>query len=64
MGACYLKFARALGYEMSYFNLVFASNEESIRLWDGLGFQRVSLLKKCAKLKVDCWKRLPMLTRL
>lgn len=36
---------------MSYFNLVFASNRESLRLWDGLGFVRVSALPGAAHLR-------------
>jgi hypothetical protein len=36
---------------MSYFNLVFASNRESLRLWDGLGFVRVSTLPGAAHLR-------------
>lgn len=51
MASCFLKFARDLGYKGSYFNLVFETNQESISLWDGLGFQRVSTLPQCADLK-------------
>jgi hypothetical protein len=36
MGACFLRLGRDLGYKLSYFNLVFESNPESYRLWDGL----------------------------
>ena len=42
MGACFLSFAKALGYKAAYFNLVFESNAHSIRLWESLGFRRVS----------------------
>jgi len=51
MASCFLKFAKDLGYKGSYFNLVFATNVESIRLWDALGFERVSVLPKCANLR-------------
>jgi hypothetical protein len=33
---CFLRLGRDLGYKLSYFNLVFESNPESYRLWDGL----------------------------
>ena len=51
MGSCYLRLAHDLGYTVSFFNLVFASNLESIRLWDGLGFHRVSALPGAAHLQ-------------
>jgi len=51
MGASFLRLARDLGYKLSYFNLVFASNPDSVRLWDGLGFTRVAVLPRAANLK-------------
>jgi GNAT superfamily N-acetyltransferase len=51
MGRTYLLFARDLGYKSSYFNLVFASNCSSVRLWETLGFQRVATLPKAARLR-------------
>lgn len=50
MGKCFLKFAKDLGYRASYFNLVFASNEPSVRLWESLAFQRVATIPHCARL--------------
>ena len=41
MGACYLKLARALEYRASMFNLVFVTNEASLRLWRSLGFKEI-----------------------
>mmetsp|Transcript_5303 Transcript_5303/g.8828 ORF Transcript_5303/g.8828 Transcript_5303/m.8828 type:complete len:101 (-) Transcript_5303:46-348(-) len=35
----------------SYFNLVFKSNVGSVKLWDSLGFQRVSTLENAARLE-------------
>ena len=51
MGACFLRLARDLGYTASYFNLVFEANDDSVRLWDGLGFTRVAALPCAAHLK-------------
>ncbi len=51
MGKSFLKLAKDLGYKSSYFNLVFKSNEASIRLWESLGFERVAELKNAADLK-------------
>mmetsp|Transcript_46965 Transcript_46965/g.117681 ORF Transcript_46965/g.117681 Transcript_46965/m.117681 type:complete len:216 (-) Transcript_46965:63-710(-) len=51
MAACFLKFARDLGYKASYFNLVFANNDASVRLWESMGFKRVAHVPKCARLK-------------
>lgn len=50
MGRSFLKIARDLGYKSSYFNLVFKSNEASVRLWESLGFERVAVLEKAADL--------------
>jgi RimJ/RimL family protein N-acetyltransferase len=50
MGACFLRFACTLGYKAAYFNLVFASNIVSVRLWERLGFQRVAEIPKAARL--------------
>jgi RimJ/RimL family protein N-acetyltransferase len=51
MGACFKRWAKDLGYKAAYFNLVFASNQVSIRLWERLGFQRVAVIPKCARLE-------------
>uniref|UniRef100_A0A093W3E9 L-azetidine-2-carboxylic acid acetyltransferase n=1 Tax=Talaromyces marneffei PM1 TaxID=1077442 RepID=A0A093W3E9_TALMA len=39
MGETYLVYAPKLGYKYSVFNLVFANNPASSRIWDRLGFQ-------------------------
>lgn len=51
MGHSFLKFAKDLGYTASYFNLVFASNTASVRLWEKLDFSRVATIPNCARLK-------------
>jgi len=51
MGNVFLRAARDLGYKSSYFNLVFKSNVGSVKLWDSLGFQRVSTLENAARLE-------------
>ncbi|KAE8153422.1 hypothetical protein BDV25DRAFT_168884 [Aspergillus avenaceus] len=38
MGKTYLEYAPKLGYKYSVFNLVFANNVASIKIWDRLGF--------------------------
>jgi RimJ/RimL family protein N-acetyltransferase len=50
MGSTFLPFAKALGYKSSYFNLVFASNTFSIRLWENLGMERVATIPNAARL--------------
>jgi RimJ/RimL family protein N-acetyltransferase len=49
MGHTYLQAAKDLGYRSSYFNLVFANNVASVRLWESLGFERVAVLPKAAQ---------------
>lgn len=51
MGRTFLRAARDLGYKSSYFNLVFKSNGASVALWESLGFERVAVLEKAAKLE-------------
>jgi RimJ/RimL family protein N-acetyltransferase len=51
MGELYLKWAPRLGYTYSIFNLVFKTNEASIKIWDALGFDRVGLVKGAGRLK-------------
>lgn len=51
MGATFLPFAKALGYRASYFNLVFASNTASVRLWESLEMERVATLPLAARLE-------------
>ncbi|KAL2011987.1 hypothetical protein VTN00DRAFT_4705 [Thermoascus crustaceus] len=51
MGETYLEYAPKLGYKYSVFNLVFANNEASIRIWDGLGFGVIGRVPGAARLK-------------
>jgi hypothetical protein len=51
MGCCFLSFAHKLGYRAAYFNLVFASNVASVRLWEALGFTRAAAIPQAARLK-------------
>lgn len=51
MGRTYLRVARDLGFKASIFNLVFVSNVPSVRLWEKLGFSKIALLPKVARLK-------------
>jgi ribosomal protein S18 acetylase RimI-like enzyme len=50
MGESMLGIATALGYEAVMFNLVFATNIPSIRLWQSLGFQTIGRIEQAAKL--------------
>ncbi|KAI9318217.1 acyl-CoA N-acyltransferase [Dichotomocladium elegans] len=51
MGETFLTIAPALGYKASIFNLVFANNEASIRIWEKLGFRRIGTIPNAARLK-------------
>jgi L-amino acid N-acyltransferase YncA len=51
MGKVFLVAARGLGYKSAYFNLVFKSNGPSVALWESLGFKRVAVLEKAARLE-------------
>jgi L-glutamate-5-semialdehyde N-acetyltransferase len=51
MGQVFLQAAKDLGYQSSYFNLVFKSNEASVQLWESLGFERVTVLEEAAILE-------------
>ncbi|KAJ5595058.1 uncharacterized protein N7459_001266 [Penicillium hispanicum] len=50
MGEAYLEFAPKLGYKYSVFNLVFANNPASIRIWEKLGFSVIGRVPKAARL--------------
>ncbi|KAJ6160975.1 hypothetical protein N7470_004371 [Penicillium chermesinum] len=50
MGEAYLDFAPRLGYTYSVFNLVFANNPASIRIWEKLGFSVIGRVPKAARL--------------
>lgn len=59
MCVAYSNCAKILGYEGSVFNLVFTSNESSLRTWRRYGFSEIGTIPKVAKLKgipgkVDC----------
>ena len=47
----YLLLARDLGYEASLFNLVFATNKESISLCRKFGFTEIGIIPRAGKLK-------------
>ncbi|KAH3675540.1 hypothetical protein WICMUC_002629 [Wickerhamomyces mucosus] len=51
LGESYLKWAPKLGYTYSVFNLVFESNQASVRIWDSLGFERIGRVPKAGSLK-------------
>lgn len=52
LGLSFLEYARTLGYRASIFNLVYVTNEASVRLWDGLGFQRVGRIPDAGRVRV------------
>ncbi|KAL3861228.1 hypothetical protein ACJMK2_007277 [Sinanodonta woodiana] len=47
----YVYIARDLGYKASYFNVVFETNEASVRLWRKLGFKEIGRIPKAGNLK-------------
>jgi GNAT superfamily N-acetyltransferase len=60
----FLFYAPACGYRGSIFNLVYADNEASVRLWEKLGFSNVGRIPEAGRLKrkdgkgeeyVDAW---------
>uniref|UniRef100_A0A060TC59 ARAD1B14212p n=1 Tax=Blastobotrys adeninivorans TaxID=409370 RepID=A0A060TC59_BLAAD len=51
LGEVYIQWAPYLGYTYSVFNLVFATNIASIRIWESLGFERIGKVKRAGKLK-------------
>lgn len=51
MGTSFVRLAKDLGYEASLFNLVFANNVASIKLWQKLGFRELARIPKAASLK-------------
>ncbi|KAJ9221039.1 hypothetical protein DTO169E5_1270 [Paecilomyces variotii] len=50
MGETYLEYAPKLGYRYSVFNLVFANNPASIRIWEKLGFNVIGRVPGAAQL--------------
>ena len=51
MTELYLKIAKDIGYRASFFNLVFVSNEASIKLWRKFGFQEIGRVPNAGNLK-------------
>lgn len=51
LGRAYLHYGPQLGYRGSVFNLVYISNEASVRIWDALGFTRAGLIPGAGRLK-------------
>ena len=47
----FLAVAPKLGYKASMFNLVFANNAASLRLWYHYGFQEIGRVPKAARLR-------------
>lgn len=45
----FMALAPMLGFEAVFFNLVFADNEPSLRIWKKLGFQHVGTITQAAK---------------
>ncbi|EJD40391.1 hypothetical protein AURDEDRAFT_70185 [Auricularia subglabra TFB-10046 SS5] len=64
LGQSYLVNAPLLGYKASVFNLVYTNNVASVRIWEGLGFEKVGKIPRVGRLKkadesgeeyVDAW---------
>lgn len=51
MGTHFKRIAKDLGYRASLFNLVFANNVPSLKLWRKLGYRELAVLPKAASLK-------------
>jgi GNAT superfamily N-acetyltransferase len=51
LGEAYVYWAPRLGYRYSVFNLVYETNVASLRIWDGLGFQRIGRVPGAGRLK-------------
>ncbi|KAF8504780.1 hypothetical protein F5888DRAFT_1853328 [Russula emetica] len=51
LGKSYLHYGPALGYKASVFNLVYANNIGSLRIWDSLGFTRAGLIPRAGRLR-------------
>ena len=51
MGKAFLRIAKDVGYRASYFNLVFVTNQASMRVWEKLGFQAIARVPGVADLK-------------
>jgi GNAT superfamily N-acetyltransferase len=51
MGEHFKKLAKDLGYRASLFNLVFATNTASVKLWRNLGYTELAVIPKVAVLE-------------
>ena len=51
MGENFKRIAKDIGFRASLFNLVFASNESSVRLWRSLGYKELAVIPKVAVLE-------------
>jgi len=51
MGENFKRLAKDLGYRASLFNLVFANNTASVKLWQKLGFTQLAIIPKVAVLE-------------
>ncbi|KAI0294418.1 hypothetical protein BC826DRAFT_897890, partial [Russula brevipes] len=51
LGKSYLHYGPLLGYKASVFNLVYANNTGSLRIWDSLGFTRAGLIPRAGRLR-------------
>lgn len=51
MGEHFKRLAKDLGYRASLFNLVFVTNEPSVRLWNSLGYTQLAVIPKVAVLE-------------
>lgn len=51
MVTAYLRVAKDLGFRAVLFNLVFASNVASVRLWEKFGFTRIGVLPGCGHMQ-------------
>jgi len=50
MGLAFIEIAPLLGYKASMFNLVFANNIPSVRLWRSLGFKEIGTVPNAGHL--------------
>ncbi|TFY70416.1 hypothetical protein EVG20_g2587 [Dentipellis fragilis] len=51
LGQSYLHYGPSLGYKASVFNLVYANNIGSMKIWDSLGFTRAGLIPRAGRMR-------------
>lgn len=51
LGQSYLFYGPKAGYRASVFNLVYANNQASLRIWDRLGFSRIGVVPEAGLLR-------------